>query len=87
MNIIDIGLFIILASGVYMAIALVRIEMASKIRMRRLEEIHIACVSRIRARQDWRELFTEFENGPSFNQVAFDLTKWTVRSVYKDLPK
>lgn len=63
---------------------LVRIEVASRIRMRRLDEISARADELITQRKFWGHLYDEFRDGPSMRAIAFDLTKWTVRSVYKE---
>lgn len=76
---------VLLVSIVLQIILIIRVYVTSHIRRRRLNEIEFAACKLIMKRKPYKHLFEEFERGPSFDAIKWDLTKWTTRSVYKDL--
>lgn len=64
------------------ALALVRNELIFGIRGKKLAQIHDQTSRNIEAGLPWMHLYDNFNAGPSYGNMMWDLRKWTYESFY-----
>lgn len=66
-------------------VMMIRIRLVHDARMRRLDEVHAEVMRLINARSpDWRKPWRVFDEGPSYDRMLFDLTRWTYKQFYPE---
>ena len=72
--------------GLLGVLLLLRNRLVSAVRMKRLEAIARRANQLIAQRLDrsWMQLYSDFQAGPSYMSMVFDLRKWTYRDFYPE---
>ena len=88
MNTSYLVLFALFFAGVFyiLLMVIVRNELVYRMRIRRIDEIHEFIVNATDTQLFDARAYKDFRDGPTYDQMVWDLRKWTYRQFYPDKP-